>query len=275
MFKKKLCNRNILRYVFVTLISLIVSHALLAQNSEDITSSDTPAETALESETTKQQQEEQAQQSSPDSAADNLAEVTETPEENIANQQQEEVLPQPSSPPDLVNPENEFPILQQNTPNAVSIRPVGIWDTVRVFLVLIFVILGIYAVIWFLKRVQKKSFIHSELIEVLSSHSLSGGGNLHLVKIGKSFFFIGSSNQNVSLIKEITNKEEVDEINLNLSFVEENTDKDSFSSRIVDVFKKFGKQKNTTNSSNLFNSTFKNITSLFSKQIQRGKKLDV
>ncbi len=175
--------------------------------------------------------------------------------------------------------EEDFPIFAEDEENAVAIQPIGFWDTVRVFVVLGLVILGIYVFVWFLKKFQSRSFTNSDAIQVLTSHQLAGGGNVHLIKLGKSLFFIGASNQNVTLMKEIHEKEEIDEIDLSLSIVEseeENT-KNSFYQKIKHIFKKGGKKasyikEKSLHKSNLIQDTFEVIKSLFGTPRKTGEK---
>ncbi len=170
--------------------------------------------------------------------------------------------------------EESFPILGEGEQDTVAIEPIGFWDTVRVFIVLAVVIVGIYALVWVLKKFQSRSFTRSETIQVLASRQLSGGGNVHLLKLGKSLFFIGASGQNVTLMKEIHEKEEVDEIGLSLSMSEneEENKKNSFYEKIEHLFKK--SQNKHSNKNNTVHTTFDVIKSMFGRQIKRGKELD-
>lgn len=144
------------------------------------------------------------------------------------NQSQTQLAPASQNPPAAASqetlPETSFIIPQETEDTGAAVQPIGIWDTVRVFFVLILVIAGIYGVVWVLKKIQKRSFANPQIIDVLSSKQLSGGGNVHVIKLGKSVFFVGASGQTVNLMKEIKDKEEIDEIMLALSFAEEEND---------------------------------------------------
>lgn len=176
--------------------------------------------------------------------------------------------------------EENFPILDESKENTVAIKPIGFWDTVRVFVMLGIVILGIYVFVWALKKFQSRSFARSEIIDVLTSQQLSGGGNVHLIKLGKSLFFIGASNQGVTLMKEIRDKEEIDEIDLSLSVVEgEKNKRNSFYQKIEHIFKTGAKKKSHSKNKNSYQKnsvqeTFEIIKSVFRRQTKRGKELD-
>ncbi|MFP4362329.1 MAG: FliO/MopB family protein [Spirochaetia bacterium] len=94
---------------------------------------------------------------------------------------------------------------------------VGIWDIVQMFLVLALVAAAIYGVIIFLKKASKKGFHENNLIQVVSSAPLVGQRALHLVQIGNQYFLIGSADEQISLISEITDKESLDQIRLTSS----------------------------------------------------------
>ena len=103
----------------------------------------------------------------------------------------------------------------QGSDQAPSVESaVGLWDLVRMVLVLVLVIASIYGLFFLLKRIQGNRGSGVELIHVLSSQNLSGGKSVHLVEVGRQVFLIGSGDQNVVLISEIVDQASLDTIQI-------------------------------------------------------------
>ncbi len=96
--------------------------------------------------------------------------------------------------------------------SAVSVSPFGIWDLLRMILVLAAVIGVVYGVFYLLKRGSKGRFVQTDAIRVLGSQSLPGGRSMYLVEVGSQVFLIGAGSDALNLIAEITDKETVDAI---------------------------------------------------------------
>lgn len=88
------------------------------------------------------------------------------------------------------------------------------WDFVRMLLVLAGVIGAIYLLFWFLKRRTRGPVQNSQIIRVIGSQGLPGNKGLHLVEIGNHIFLVGTGDDTVRLISEITDKDSVDELRL-------------------------------------------------------------
>ncbi len=99
----------------------------------------------------------------------------------------------------------------------ISVSSIGFLDMLRIFFILAIIIAIAYCIIWVLKRIQNKSLVNSESIEVLSTQSLQQGNMLYIVKTGTSYFLLGATSQSISTIKEFSKKEEKDELLLSLS----------------------------------------------------------
>jgi flagellar protein FliO/FliZ len=95
---------------------------------------------------------------------------------------------------------------------AARMPVISTWDFVRMILVLVAVIGVIYLVFYLLRRTTRKSTIENDLITVLGSKSLAGNRSLHLVRVGRSVYLVGSAEGNVGLVSEISEKESVDEL---------------------------------------------------------------
>jgi len=119
------------------------------------------------------------------------------------------------------------------------------WDFVRMILILVAVIAVIYIIFFFLKRSGKTNFQENNLFRIISSVSLSGNRALHLVKVGNQLFLVGSGENSVSLVSEITDKESVDEIQLKLSNIS-SENKKSFKALFSGMFGNTSGQKKTS-----------------------------
>jgi flagellar biogenesis protein FliO len=95
-----------------------------------------------------------------------------------------------------------------NQPVAV----VNSWDFINMILGLLVVVAIIYLIFYFLKKGMGKRIVENELIKVLGSRVLSGSKSLHLVEVGGTIYLIGSANDSVTLISEISQKEARDAI---------------------------------------------------------------
>jgi flagellar protein FliO/FliZ len=92
----------------------------------------------------------------------------------------------------------------------VTVSPFGIWDLLRMLLVLAAVIGVVYGIFYLLKRGGKGKLAQNGSIRVLGSHGLPGNRNLYLVEVGSQVFLVGAAGDSVNLISEITDKETVD-----------------------------------------------------------------
>jgi len=98
-----------------------------------------------------------------------------------------------------------------------AITSMGLWDLVRMLLVLGAVIGVIYVVFFILKRTAGGRYEETSMIHVLGSQPLPGNKLLHLVEIGSQVFLVASGDHAVNLISEIRDQESIDEIRLKAS----------------------------------------------------------
>ncbi len=119
---------------------------------------------------------------------------------------------------------------------AGSISPFGIWDLLRMVLVLGAVIAVVYGIFYLLKRGSKGRFVQNDAIRVLGSRSLANNRSMYLVEVGSQVFLVGAGGDSVNLIAEITDKETVDEMVLRGGESSVGTKK-SFSEMISTIFK--------------------------------------
>ena len=113
---------------------------------------------------------------------------------------------------------------------------VGTWDFVKMLLVLSGVVGVIYLLFLLLKRGARARYPENQLIRLLDHQTLSSGRALHLVDVGGRVYLVGSAENGVNLISEITNQESLDTIKLELAEKEPAARK-SFSSYLLDFFR--------------------------------------
>ncbi len=119
---------------------------------------------------------------------------------------------------------------------ALSMSPFGIWDLLRMVLVLGAVIAVVYGIFYLLKRGSKGRFVQNDAIRVLGSQTLPNNRVMYLVEVGSQVFLVGAGSDSVNLIAEITDRETVDEIVLRGGEGSAGTKK-SFSELITGMFK--------------------------------------
>lgn len=120
-----------------------------------------------------------------------------------------------------------------------SLNVFSAWDFVKMVLILGAVIAAIYGIFFLLKRTGNQKFQETRLIRLLSSKALSGNRALHLVEVGNQVFLVGSSDNAVSLVSEILDKETLDGLRLQAASSEV-ADRKSFSDVLGQIFGKQG-----------------------------------
>lgn len=88
------------------------------------------------------------------------------------------------------------------------------WDFLRMMLILGFVILCIYVLFFFLKKASIQKFDENDLMNVISSKGITTGKAIHIVEIGNQIIVVGTADNSVSMLTEITDKETLDRIGL-------------------------------------------------------------
>ncbi|MDR2589042.1 MAG: flagellar biosynthetic protein FliO [Spirochaetales bacterium] len=87
-------------------------------------------------------------------------------------------------------------------------------------LVLAVVVGLIYGIFYFLKRAGAPRDDGVRFIRVLESRPLAGSKHLHIVEVGNHVLLVGSADNAVSLVTEISDKETLDGIRLKASEVQ-------------------------------------------------------
>ncbi len=144
-------------------------------------------------------------------------------------------------PREVVNEEDllfDEPAVEEQV-NTESLSTFSIWDFVRMILIFALVIAAIYLVFFLLKKAGPKRISDNQLISVLSTQPLQGSKALHVVEVGKQYFFIGASDNNISLLSEITDKETIDDFRIKISSgVIQKTGGRSFKDALSSVFRR-------------------------------------
>ncbi len=93
----------------------------------------------------------------------------------------------------------------------------GIWELLRMVLVLAIVVGMIYGLFFLLKRGKKAQDDHSSFISVLTSQTLPGGKQLHIIDVAGQVYLLGAADGGINLITEISDKPTIDELRLQAS----------------------------------------------------------
>jgi flagellar protein FliO/FliZ len=90
----------------------------------------------------------------------------------------------------------------------------SIWILLRVVLVLAIVCAGIYGVVYLLKRTTKINAGNDPYLKNIASLALSPNKSVRVISVGSQAFIIGVTDQAISLIAELTDRELIDAMNL-------------------------------------------------------------
>lgn len=112
----------------------------------------------------------------------------------------------------------------------------GAWDYLRMVLVLGAVVGAIVGIFYLLKRAGGVRFQDNRMIRLVGSRTLANNRTVHLVEVGNQVFLVGASENNVSLIAEISDKETLDGIKLQAAGSEELEERRTFSETIQQIF---------------------------------------
>ena len=131
-----------------------------------------------------------------------------------ANNQNQPTLPEET---ELVIPDEGVPALpdegnRQKTEK--NLNTFSFKDFARMLLILVFVIACIYGLFYILKKAGSQKFKEDDLINIISSKSITAGKTMHIVEVGNHIMLIGAADNSISSLLEITDKETIDTIRL-------------------------------------------------------------
>ena len=141
-----------------------------------------------------------------------------------------------STAPADQDPESLIIIADQSPEERAQAPAVSTWDFVKMLLVLAAVIGAIYLLFYFLKKGGRKRHPEKNLIRMVDYQSLAGNRSLYLVMVGGNIYLVGSSENGVNLVSEITDEETQDRIRLEVA-EESTTGTQSFSEMLKSVFR--------------------------------------
>jgi len=127
----------------------------------------------------------------------------------------------PAAPAVPAVDENSF-VLKDSGTNAEngaerSVAAFGLWDFIKMVIVLVAVVGLIYGFFHFLRKMSGPKDEGLRFVQVLETRNLSGNRNIHLVEVGNHMLLVGSAENGVNLIAEITDQETRDGIKLSAS----------------------------------------------------------
>lgn len=128
-----------------------------------------------------------------------------------SNSQSENISPGPNKPVD------ESKLLLTDSPASTSSQKIptfGVWDLVRMVLVLGLVVALIYGVFYLLKKSANGKVVETNSMRVLGSLQMPGNRVLFVVEAGKQVFLLSGGDHTLSLVSEITDQESIDDIRL-------------------------------------------------------------
>ncbi len=89
----------------------------------------------------------------------------------------------------------------------------GVWDLVRMVVVLLLVVAAVYGVITLLRRrIESPASDEESPIRVLASRTLSTNQELHAVMIGRQVMILGGGDGGLHLITRVEDQETIDEL---------------------------------------------------------------
>lgn len=124
-----------------------------------------------------------------------------------------------ASPQSMPN-EKELVFSEDRAPATGEGRAVsafGIWDFLRMLLILGFVLALVYGFFHYLKKLSSPRETDLEVIRLLESKALSGNKQVHLVEVGEHIVLIGTSESSIQLLLELKDQETIDGIRLKVS----------------------------------------------------------
>jgi flagellar protein FliO/FliZ len=102
----------------------------------------------------------------------------------------------------------------QDNPEITPLSTFGLWDFLRMVLVLALIVALIYGVFHFIRKAGGPRDDGVRFIRVLETRPLTGSRHLHLVEVGGEVFLVGSAENGVHLVSGIHDKETLDSIRL-------------------------------------------------------------
>lgn len=152
--------------------------------------------------------------------------------------------------------------------NSAETRPasaIGIF--VRMVLVLLVVVLLIYAFFWFVKKKNKNLKTEDDYLRRVAYLNIAPGKSVEVITLIDKAFLIGVTDEKISLLGEINDKELITAMNLNFD-KKENAKKPVTFNEVLELFLQKGNKKKS-----VFSQEESKVDNLFSENsIEREKE---
>ena len=164
--------------------------------------------------------------------------------------------------------ESELPIVDTGTNQAVETaeQTGSVWFFIRLILILILVIACIYAIVWLLRKSGNPKFAPDPYLKKVASLNLAPGKSVYIVSTPTQAFMIGVTDNSVNKIGEITDKDLIDMMNINVE--KQPVDKPKDFASILSKFFNLG----ANNKSGSFSSYFENSAGTTMEYLQSKRR---
>lgn len=109
----------------------------------------------------------------------------------------------------ILNPGNTAGVEEPQSPGGG-----GVWLFLRMFFVLLFVIALIYFFVWFLKKTSRTPDSKDSYIRHTAAITIGSGKSVHIITVGEEGFILGASENSLSLISKLEDKDLIQAMNL-------------------------------------------------------------
>ncbi|WP_049680790.1 flagellar biosynthetic protein FliO [Peribacillus loiseleuriae] len=130
--------------------------------------------------------------------------------EDLTNQTVKDAYSKPEKPNDIKETEQDIKQKDDAKIESSPSKELSILDLVRVVVAIIFVVILLYGLLWFMNK-RNKAFQKANFVENLGGTSLGSNRSVQIVKVGRRILVVGVG-ENISLLKEIENQEEYEEV---------------------------------------------------------------
>ena len=142
----------------------------------------------------------------------------------------------------------------------------SVWFFIRLILILILVIACIYAIVWLLRKSGSPKFAPDPYLKKVASLNLAPGKSVYIVSTPTQAFMIGVTDNSVNKIGEITDKDLIDMMNINVEKQPAEKPKD-----FASILSRFIKPENQSKSG-AFSSYFENSAGTTMEYLQSKRR---
>jgi|GEM_PF-1419471 len=117
----------------------------------------------------------------------------------------------------LETPKEESDFLINLNQDQTVENPISTVNIVQLLITLVLVFFSMYGIFFFIKKSNSKGLKEGDLIKLIDSKNIGSNRFLHLIRLGSRVYFISSTDTNINLLSEISDKDELSRINLDSS----------------------------------------------------------